>query len=395
MKKLLAVGKINQGNLYKPEILTEDFHTTATMKIQLRLHAGSNDIKFYNLPSTLEAGDTKWAPDFRSITVYPLEEGESSKIYSCADVRNVSYIGKSCGPYTFFSTVYGKDDTQIGHVGNNGKNHFVMQNIMVPKDGTYTLDIAYASDELRTFRVGVNNAAPRTKTYTHNFWQIIYYTEGNLELNVNGTINNISEGTIAFIPPNATHSEYTLTGFKGFFFELSHIDEFPEQFFMFKDNPQKILFHLFQELDEVNSKKTYNYQNVLNALVFLIIQYAIIKLDTPSPNKYVNDLANIIHKNLGNVNFKPSDYIKKIPISANYFRLIFKQSIGMSPSEYLTYCRIQMAKSTFDLYHDESDVQIKDVALECGFTDPYYFSRVFKKVVGLSPAQWIKKYALS
>jgi len=37
---------------------------------------------------------------------------------------------------------------------------------------------------------------------------------------------------------------------------------------------------------------------------------------------------------------------------------------------------------------DNSDIAIKDIASGLGYSDPYYFSRLFKKLVGISPKQY-------
>ncbi len=37
-----------------------------------------------------------------------------------------------------------------------------------------------------------------------------------------------------------------------------------------------------------------------------------------------------------------------------------------------------------------SDIRVYDVALQMGYTDPYYFSRVFRKVVGVSPSAYLQ-----
>lgn len=64
----------------------------------------------------------------------------------------------------------------------------------------------------------------------------------------------------------------------------------------------------------------------------------------------------------------------------------FKKATGMMPRDYLTHIRIEHAKKML--------LQAKlsrEVALSTGFCDEFYFSRVFKKVVGLSPTAFIKR----
>jgi YesN/AraC family two-component response regulator len=56
---------------------------------------------------------------------------------------------------------------------------------------------------------------------------------------------------------------------------------------------------------------------------------------------------------------------------------------------YFIHLRVRLACRLLDL----SDKPIKVVAIETGYRDPYYFSRVFKKAMGLSPEKYraIKK----
>jgi AraC-like DNA-binding protein len=56
----------------------------------------------------------------------------------------------------------------------------------------------------------------------------------------------------------------------------------------------------------------------------------------------------------------------------------------MSPMEYFIHLKIQ--KSCQLLFN--TGVKIKDVAKEIGYDDPYYFSRLFKKLMGMSPEQY-------
>ena len=68
---------------------------------------------------------------------------------------------------------------------------------------------------------------------------------------------------------------------------------------------------------------------------------------------------------------------------------LFKEKTGYTPLQYLTEKRMENAKhllSSSDLHYS-----ISEIAELCGFEDIYYFSRVFKKNVGLSPTQWLKQ----
>ena len=42
---------------------------------------------------------------------------------------------------------------------------------------------------------------------------------------------------------------------------------------------------------------------------------------------------------------------------------------------------------------NNTDVQIKDVALSVGFSDQLYFSKVFRKLKGITPTEYRKKHA--
>lgn len=73
--------------------------------------------------------------------------------------------------------------------------------------------------------------------------------------------------------------------------------------------------------------------------------------------------------------------------NSKYISHIFKEKVGITYSEYLRNLRIKYAVSLFDHGIDS----VKNVALLSGFSDPLYFSTVFKKSLGVSPRDYIKK----
>lgn len=71
-----------------------------------------------------------------------------------------------------------------------------------------------------------------------------------------------------------------------------------------------------------------------------------------------------------------------------YMSSVFKQHVGMGISEYLNALRIQHGCTLIA----QGFTSIGDISTQSGFTDPQYFSKVFKKQMGLTPGQYIKEH---
>lgn len=76
-------------------------------------------------------------------------------------------------------------------------------------------------------------------------------------------------------------------------------------------------------------------------------------------------------------------------VTPAYFRRLFKEYSGLSPSEYR--CERRMEKARELLEH--TDITVEALSELLGYADPSYFCRVFKKTVGISPSQYKKNMA--
>ncbi|MCR5120392.1 MAG: helix-turn-helix domain-containing protein [Lachnospiraceae bacterium] len=83
------------------------------------------------------------------------------------------------------------------------------------------------------------------------------------------------------------------------------------------------------------------------------------------------------------------DVSREVNISPYYFSKLFKEATGENFIEYLTNIRIEKAKELLT----DSDKSMKEICMECGYQDPNYFSRTFKKNTGLTPTEYKVKNA--
>lgn len=77
-------------------------------------------------------------------------------------------------------------------------------------------------------------------------------------------------------------------------------------------------------------------------------------------------------------------------LSPNFFCKIFKDIIGDAPINYINKCKINMAKKMLI----ETNKQIKQIALECGFENDTYFFTLFKSMAGMTPATYRERHSI-
>ncbi len=72
---------------------------------------------------------------------------------------------------------------------------------------------------------------------------------------------------------------------------------------------------------------------------------------------------------------------EKVHLSEGYFCQIFKEVTGKTAIEYISGVRIEKAEKLLE----KTDMTVTEIAMLCGFDDANYFSRIFKKLKGVSP----------
>lgn len=88
-----------------------------------------------------------------------------------------------------------------------------------------------------------------------------------------------------------------------------------------------------------------------------------------------------IRQEYGNADISLISVSKEIGISPNYLSMLIKKKTGKSFVDFLTTLRMENAERILR----ETDMKIREVSEQCGYSDQHYFSYCFKKYAGVSP----------
>ncbi|MCX7709234.1 MAG: response regulator [Clostridia bacterium] len=102
-------------------------------------------------------------------------------------------------------------------------------------------------------------------------------------------------------------------------------------------------------------------------------------------NKSVEFVKQNYHKNIA-----LADAAEYVEISKSYLSLLFKQETGINFTAFLTNYRVEMAKKLLI----SSNHKIYEIAEKVGFENPYYFSKVFRDIAGMTCKDYKKNYYL-
>lgn len=105
-------------------------------------------------------------------------------------------------------------------------------------------------------------------------------------------------------------------------------------------------------------------------------------------DKQVDIVTAAIHYMQENIEKKLSlsEIARHIGYSSSYFSVLFSQRTGSSPLAYFNQLKIQKACQLLDF----TDMKINQICYKVGIADNYYFSRLFHKIMGISPMEYKK-----
>lgn len=154
---------------------------------------------------------------------------------------------------------------------------------------------------------------------------------------------------------------------------------------------QQIVLAINSESKEPHPLNRLYFESLQNTfLLHLLRHHGNVKITNPNLSSglthlQVQEVLDYINSNLSR-NLGLAELATIIRVSPPHFGRLFKQSMGVSPYQYVLKCRIQQAQKLLT----EGKLTLGQIAQTLGFYDQSHFSRAFRKAVGVTPRQYQK-----
>ena len=224
------------------------------------------------------------------------------------------------------------------------------------------------------------------KTHSHPCHEFVYYVRGRGTGKIADASYSYAAGTWVYIPSGKKHSEFHETETEVFFFAFESTGlevGIREGLYEDKQNIYKYFLEIEREIK--NRKPLYLYA------VSLLIEQFILEVRRTrlvSSEGNMNEECMQFAKNFILAHIQQKITVREVAelvgYSYDYFRHQFLKHFGMSPKDYIINERIRRAKKRLI----ETDDSIAKIAERYSFDSPSHFTRIFKKVVGISPLEY-------
>ena len=246
-----------------------------------------------------------------------------------------------------------------------------------------------------------------TKLHNHSEFEILYITSGSCTVSVGGKEYDAEKGDLILINPMQVHSvrvnQDEAYSHKCMCFDLSIVmnnricenlkSECTSVIHLIKGNTPHAVYlsELFEKayLQVQNEGKTFAME--ITAYITLMFSYIIKnsltdeKRESPKESDFCSVVLAYINDNYSEIT-SSKQVAEECFLNHSYFCRKFKENFGISFSAYLNRYRVSVARTMLE----EGAGNISEISQRCGFETPAYFSKCFKKLVGVSPVEYKK-----
>lgn len=230
--------------------------------------------------------------------------------------------------------------------------------------------------------------------HDHSVWEIVLNTQGKGYTIIGHNRYEFGPGSIICQPPNIPHAKYSQEGFIDIYYQST---SFPlakpaneSGPFIFQDDADKSFETLILMAHRAYHERKNNHMLFTNSLLDAMNQLLISWRNHPTEENDIANIKKILIKNYSDPEFTINQILNDSPYSNDHLRRRFKKATGQTPGEYLADLRIEYAKKLMA----ENRIlryNIAEIGVMSGYYDSHYFSRIFKKKVGITPIEFLRQ----
>lgn len=242
--------------------------------------------------------------------------------------------------------------------------------------------------------VGRHSLMHTVSRHFHESWEFVYCTYGAGTFVFDDQSIDYGEGGVVIIPPQIPHANASETGFKNIHINMLTPTLSLKKPILITDDSNHFL------LDAFNAAFFHYYSDrkertaLLSAYGDLITCYLAAFQAVHPRSAVVEKIEHDIISNYADSDFELDTFLRSLPFSYDYLRKLFQKELGVTPHKYLIDKRLQIAAEILVNVENNGN-SVADIAMMCGFRDPLYFSKMFKKKYGVAPSYYVRAHAES
>ena len=229
--------------------------------------------------------------------------------------------------------------------------------------------------------------APR---YQRDSWTLYFCTAGTGRFIFEDAELPYQAGDCIVIPPNIPHSHQSSGSASCLYIFAKEAELLHRHPFSIQDDGHPWLRHLFEDAVSLFHSDADARETLLPAYVLLIAQHVNSRFPAARNSQPVEEIVRSIQQNYTNPLYNLDEPLKSAPYCQDYLCRLFRQEMNTTPHKYLANLRLETAA---DMLCQSTGRSVTEIAHMCGYNDPLYFSRVFKKRYGVSPREYAKAAA--
>lgn len=267
----------------------------------------------------------------------------------------------------------------------NGQNSDIIESNIKDQGGEYILNVKINMVLRRGTLEGWRIGPRKIKDY-----ELVYVISGYGEIMIGGKQISVGAGDFICFKPGVTHSLW-LSREPYMVFYGVHFTPQPKE--IMKEIPDYVHLEERQWADQLlkmlyveHRQKGYLGAWKEEIILQQILSEHLTRLHStqePISVARIRKVLSYIHNDPCR-DYSLSDLLGQVRIQKSVFLQSFRSVTGTTPLQYIINLRLETA---CDLLA-ETDLQISQISDKCGFKDPFYFSRCFKKKYSLSPRQY-------